>query len=164
MSTKFGNATEKQLQDFKELYNVQAKAIVSKNIEILKKLHSPKFISVGTDGNKYPESEWEESILMENEANNYLQTVYTINKVSIYDDVAVVYVKRRCAGKNNKEKSFNTEIELRDTWKISQDGSWLMQESETITRKLFLNGIEVTPTILRSPNQVMLQGCGDVEH
>ena len=158
----FGSATEDQRNIFQQLYNEQASAIISKDLNRLKTFHLDDFKTIGTDGRQHPESDWERDISLDNEANNYAHSVYSLDKLNIEGDEAVVYATRGCAGTNNMNNSFNTEVRIVDRWK-NVDGTWKMMQSETVSRKLKLNGIDVTIDEIRPEARHMLQGCGDMQ-
>jgi hypothetical protein len=161
MASTSGKASNKVLKEITRLYSKRAGFIVSKDVSGQKAMHAKDFECIATDGKRHPQSRWERDIELEN-SNDYKFSVYQIDKVAESADSTVVYVTRRCAGANNKGKAFNTEIRLRDEW-VAEAGLKL-RLSETISRRVWLDGVEVSMIAIRPSNVVLLQGCGDYEN
>lgn len=157
-----GNATEEISNSITELYALRANYIINKDISGQKSMHTNTFECIATDGKRYPEQRWEQDIQLENKANDYKFSVFEIEKIDVDDLSTIVYVTRRCAGVNNRGKSFNTEIRLRDEWSF-QGADLKLNVSETISRRVWLNGIEMTISEIRPKHAILLQGCGDYE-
>lgn len=162
MSEQFGNGTKDFRDKITALYADRARFIVDKDLASQKLMHASGFECIATDGKRYKESRWEQDIELENQANEYKFSVYAIEKIVDTNGGAVVYITRRCAGTNNKGKSFNTEIRLRDEW-VAEGSDIKIQVSETISRRVWLNGVEMTIAAMRPKSAILMQGCGDYE-
>lgn len=163
MLQQFGNAGEELSRRIADEYSKRAQFITDKNVAGQKSMHAAGFECIATDGRRYPEQRWQQDIELENSMNDYRFSVYSIEKISEADQRVVVDVTRKCSGFNNNKKSFNTEIRLRDEW-ISESGSLKMMTSETIVRRVWLDGVEMSMGQMRPDARVLLQGCGDYEN
>lgn len=161
MAKASGTASKKVVKEITGLYAQRADYIVAKDVVGQKAMHAKGFECISTDGKRHTESRWERDIELEN-ANDYKFSVYQIEKVSETSDSVIAYVTRRCAGINNKGKSFNTEIRLRDEWLV--EAGLKLRSSETISRRVWLDGVEMSMVSIRPTNTVLLQGCGDYEN
>jgi hypothetical protein len=146
----------------KEIYNTQANSILNNDIDTLISLHSDKFFAIPLDGSKRNANEWAKSVQREMNEHDYRQVTYEIQKITTDDDASIsVYATRRCSGVNSAGSAFNTEVDLRDEF-LFIDNNLLMRSSETVSRKLWLNGDRIQ--IERVPEIVaMVQGCSDQE-
>lgn len=145
---------------FKEIYAKQAVATLAGSVDDILKLHAPNFFSVPLNGKKASEANWAASVQHDIDAHKYLQVTYEIEKITNNKSVCTVYSTRRCSGINDKNKSFNTEVRLKDDFILANDGAWLMQSSETVSRSLWLDGVRLG--LEQIPGVIALeQGCSD---
>jgi hypothetical protein len=146
-----------------EMYDAQAKAILSNDLDGITSLHTKDFFAVPLDGSKRSAEEWAASVKREMEQHEYRQVTYEIEKITTNEDNNItVFVTRRCAGVNSEGKAFNTEVSLQDIFTGEGGDALLMRRSETVSRKLWLNGNRVQ--VERIPEIVaMVQGCSDWE-
>lgn len=162
MTEQFGNADAALQQRIATKYRDRAAFITAKDLPGQKSMHATAFESIATDGTRHTQQRWDHDIELENRLNNYTFSVYSLEKIVSASDVVVVFATRKCAGTNNKGKAFNTEIRLRDEW-ISEGNELKIRLSETISRRVWLDGVEMSISQMRPQASVLVQGCGDYE-
>jgi hypothetical protein len=161
MEKPFGNVSTNDASIFNEIYKKQSEAVVSKDMDTLKNMRTDNFVTVGTDGKEYHKAEWAQDVQFENEIHDYSHNVYSINKVNIDNNGnAVVHATRRSSGINNARSPFTSSVDIIDEW-IKDGDDFKLNKSETVGRKLFINGQFVGVGNIHGPQRVLLQGCGD---
>ena len=158
-------------QAISRLYEEMEKAFIAGNLDGITSLAAASnFRSIGPDGSINDFQKWKSDMATDLSMTKYVDAVFTIEKATIHDNNAVVYLSKRYLGTVSAGK-FDTTVSVRDIL-TKQGGTWNISETEIVKRTVNHIGpaiqafggtsfaTQFRPKVEQRAGS-LVQGCGD---
>ena len=166
-------------QAIQKLYDGMEKAFITGDVNGITSLASSNFRSIGPDGSINDLEKWKSDMAADLSATKYTEAIFTIEKATVNNNNAIVYLSKKYLG-TVKLGKFDTTVSVRDVL-TKQDAAWKIAETEIVKRTVSRVGpaMQTLQTLGTLPGAAsatafstirlniapqarpMVQGCGD---